>query len=179
MTRINTNMAALIGARLFNTNNAKLTKTLERLSTGYRINRGSDDPAGLIASENLRADQASIQAAITSANRASAIVGTAEGALTTISDKLTELQSLVSAAASTGGLTQDEIDANQTQVDSIVASINRIASETSFQGTKLLDGSQGFTYSAAVANVTDVEVRGAKISADLSLAISCTASARV
>ena len=64
MSRINTNVDALISRRMYTNNTNMLSKSLERLSTGYRINRGSDDPAGLIASENLRSQQASITAAI-------------------------------------------------------------------------------------------------------------------
>ena len=163
MSRINTNVVSMASARMLNNNNKALSLTLERLSTGYQINRGSDNPAGLIASENLRSDLAATEAAIGNAGRAHSIVSTAEGALTEISDKLIDLQSLVGEAASTGGLTQEEIDANQTQVDGILASINRIASQTSFQGMKLLDGSLGFVFTNDVTDTTDVNVNAAKI----------------
>jgi flagellin len=159
MSRIMTNVSAMIAARVLNGNNTALSKSLQRLSTGYRINSGSDDPAGLIASENLRGDIAAVKSALTNGERASSVVSTAEGALSEISSKLIDLKGLVEAASSSGGLTQSEIDANQTQVDGIIASINRIASETSFQGMKLLDGSLGITASATGANVSDIDVR--------------------
>ena len=162
MSRINTNVNSLIASRILGQNNAALSTTLQRLSTGYRINSGRDDPAGLIASENLRADKVALQAAIGSAERANSIVSTAEGALAEVSEKLIKLQDLVAQAASSGGLTQDEIDANQVQVDGIISSINRIASETSFQGMKLLNGSMGFHTTQDVTKSTDVTVNAAK-----------------
>ncbi len=165
MSSINTNVNSLIGSRIMNTNNNQLSKTLERLSTGYRINRGADDPAGLIASENLRSDMAGLKAAMSNAERASGMISTAEASLSEISDKLIELQGLTVQSASSGGLTQDEIDANQVQVDGIISSINRLASETSFQGKRLLNGSQGFTISGSLTGIADVRVHGAKMGA--------------
>ena len=178
MSRINTNVTALMAARVLGNNNRSLTTTLERLSTGYQINRGSDNPAGLIASENLRSDMANINSAIANAERAGSVVSTAEAALTEISDSLIRLQQLVGEAASSGGLSQDEIDANQTQVDGILTSINRIASETSFQGMKLLDGTQGFITSVAggTTKATDVNVKSAKgVTADKSIVVTIAA----
>jgi len=178
MSRINTNVSALIGARVLNNNNNALQKTLERLSTGYRINRGSDDPAGLIASENLRGEIAAIRSSITNAERASGLVSTAEAALAEISDKLVEMQELVAAAANDGGLTQAEIDANQVQVDGIVASINRIAGETSFMGAKLLDGSKGFKTVQDEGNMYNVSVNMAKgVTADKTLTVTVDTAA--
>ncbi len=163
MSRINTNVTALISSRYLNQNNRNMNTSLERLSTGYRINRGSDDPAGLIASESLRSDLAGIKAALTNAERANSVVSTAEGALAEVSDLLIKLQSLTAQSANTGGLTKEEIDANQLQVDSIVGSIDRIASQTSFEGNRLLDGSMGFqTTTAATGNINDIVVNAAK-----------------
>jgi len=162
MSRINTNVTSLVSARVLGQNNAALNKTLERLSTGYRINRSSDDAAGLVASENLRSEMASLDAAIGNAQRAESIVSTAEGALAEVSDKLLRLQELVSQVSSEGGTTQDEIDANQIQVDGIIESINRIGSQTSFQGAKLLDGSMGFNTTTGAGDVSDVHVYAAK-----------------
>ena len=162
MTSINTNVSALIASRILGQNNRNLNTTLERLSTGYRINSGEDDPAGLIASENLRSNQAGVRSAIGNAERAHSVVATAEGGLAEISDMLIRMQELVSQASSSGGLTTEEIAANQTQVDGMLASINRIASETSFEGVRLLNGSLGFTTSYTDTKLTDVEVRAAK-----------------
>src|SRR5687767_11465476 len=151
MSRINTNVSSLIAQRVLRKNNDALNTSLERLSTGLKINRGADNPAGLIASENLRAEKVGIQSAISNAERAGNLIGTAEGGLDEISTLLTELQGLVSESANSGGLSQEEIDANQLQVDSILATVNRIAGSTSFQGIKLLDGNYDYT----TANVDD------------------------
>jgi len=132
MSRINTNVSSLIAQRVLRKNNNSLSLSLERLSTGLRINRGADNPAGLIASENLRAEKAGINQAISNAQRASNVIGTAEGGLSEVSSLLNELQGLVNQSASTGGLTPAETNANQIQVDSILNTINRISQATAF-----------------------------------------------
>ncbi|MFW5653442.1 MAG: flagellin, partial [Planctomycetota bacterium] len=139
MSRIVTNVQSLIGQRTLNTQNKGLSTSLERLSTGIRINRGADDPAGLIASENLRAEKAAITSAIDNATRAEQVVNVAEGGLTEVSNLLIELQSLVGSAANEEGLSEEEKKANQLQIDSILQTIDRISQSTSFQGIKLLD----------------------------------------
>ena len=144
MSRINTNVTALISTRILNNNTTDLNTSLERLSTGLRINRGADDPAGLIASENLRKQITGTNTAIKNAERAINIIGTAEGALSEVSDMLIELQALLGEVANTGGMSTEEIDANQLQVDSILDSIDRIANNTSFKGKKLLNGTMGY-----------------------------------
>ena len=131
MSRINTNIASLTAARILNMQNQQLNKSLERLSTGLKINSGADNPSGLIASENLRNEKRSIEQAIINAERADTIVGTADGALIEVSKLLVELQGLIGEVANEGGLSQEEIDANQLQVDSIVSTINRVAQSTS------------------------------------------------
>ncbi|MEX0884969.1 MAG: flagellin, partial [Phycisphaeraceae bacterium] len=79
MTQINTNVSSMIAQRVLGQQNQALNQSLERLSTGLRINRGADDPAGLIASENLRSEKVSIDAAIGNAERADQVVNVAEG----------------------------------------------------------------------------------------------------
>ena len=152
MSRINTNVSSLIAQRTLATDNANLQTSLQRLSTGLKINSGADDPAGLIASENLKSEQAGITQAIGNAQRASNIIGTAEGGLNEVSSLLTQVQSLVSQSANSGGLSTDEISANQLQVDSILSTVNRIAGSTQFQGKKLLNGDYAYTTSTAQAS---------------------------
>lgn len=163
MSRINTNVQSLIGQRVLGQNNSTLNTSLERLSTGLRINRGKDDPAGLIASENLRSEKASISAAIGNAERADQVVNIAEGGLQEINSLLIEVQSLVGQSANEAGLSDDEKKANQLQIDSILQTIDRIAASTSFQGTKLLNGSFDFTTSGVATTVADFQVNGAKL----------------
>jgi flagellin len=178
-----TNVSALIAARVMNDNSNALQKSLQRLSTGLRINTGADDPAGLVASEAMRGDMAAVNSALANGQRATSVVSTAEGALNEVSAKLIDLKGLVESSANTGGLTKDEVSANQTQVDGIIASINRIASETSFQGMKLLNGSLGITASATggATNVTDIDVRNFKQAGatDATLNVKLTGSAKI
>ncbi|MEZ6193651.1 MAG: flagellin [Phycisphaerales bacterium] len=162
MSRINTNVNSLIAQRILGQQNLSLNKSLERLSTGYRINRGSDDPAGLIASEKLRSEKASLAAAIGNAERAEQVVNVAEGGLQEVQNLLLEVQSLVTASANDAGLSAEELAANQQQVDQILQTIDRIASTTSFQGTKLLNGGFDFQTSAIDSDVLEFKLNGAK-----------------
>lgn len=164
MSRINTNVTALVSARILNNNNVELNKSLERLSTGLRINRGADDPAGLIASENLRKQITGTETAIKNAERSINIVGTAEGALIEVSDMLLDLQALLGEVANKGGMSTEEIDANQLQVDSILNSINRISNSTEFEGIKLLNGNLAYTTSGVATGVIgELKVNAAKL----------------
>ncbi|MCK4872233.1 MAG: flagellin [Phycisphaerales bacterium] len=171
MSRINTNVSSLIAQRVLGQQNLALTTSLERLSTGLRINRGKDDPAGLIASENLRSEKAAISAALTNASRAEQVVNVAEGGLQEVSILLTEMQGLVTTAANTAGLSDEEKDAAQLQLDSILQTIDRIAGSTSFEGMKLLNGNLDYTVSSLATTVSDYEVRGAKLSTGGTLAV--------
>jgi len=162
MTRINTNIPSILGQRVLGQNNSTLSTALERLSTGLKINRGKDDPAGLIASENLRSEKAALGAAIGNAERADQVVNIAEGGLQEVSSLLTELQGLLTTSANTAGLSESEREANQLQIDSILQTVDRIAGSTSFQGSKLLNGNFDYQVGSVASSVTDFEVRGAK-----------------
>jgi len=163
MSRINTNVGSLLAQRILGQNNQTLSKSLERLSTGLKINRGADGPAALIASETLRSEKAAISAAIGNAERADQVVNIAEGGLQEVNALLLELQSLVGQSANEAGLSNDERKANQLQIDSILQTIDRIAESTSFQGTKLLNGTFDFTISAQSSFVSDFNINAAKL----------------
>ncbi|MCA9278992.1 MAG: flagellin [Phycisphaeraceae bacterium] len=179
MSRINTNVQSLIAQRVLGHNNFTLNKSLERLSTGFRINRGKDDPAGLIASENLRSDIRSINQAVSNAERADQVMNIAEGGLQEISSLLTELQGLLTAAGNKAGLSKSEKEANQLQVDSILQTIDRIAGATSFQGTKLLNGNFDYSASSIHAGVKEYKINGAKFEGSaLEVDVIVTASAQ-
>ncbi|MEQ8790173.1 MAG: flagellin [Pirellulaceae bacterium] len=159
MTRINTNVSSLIAQKTLARSNADLQTALTRLSTGLRINVGKDDPAGLIASESLRSDIISVEKAITNSERANQLIATADSALGQVSQLLNDIRGLVSEAANTGALSDDQIAANQLQLDSSLEAIDRIAQITSFQGRKLLDGSLDFITS----NVNTSAIEGLQI----------------
>jgi flagellin len=179
MGRINTNVQSLIAQRVLTQNNSGLSGALERLSTGLRINRGKDDPAGLIASENLRSEGKALNQAISNADRADQVANIAEGGLQEVSGLLTELQGLVTASASSAGLSKEEKDANQLQVDSILQTIDRVSSSTNFQGIKLLNGNLDFKTSSVAAGVSDYRVNAAKFSGkSLGVDVQVTQSAQ-
>lgn len=144
MSRIHSNLSALRAVHRLQRNYADLDLRLERLATGLQINRGADDPAGLIASERLRSEIRTIQQAVENSGRANNVISVAEGALNEVSALLLDLQSLIVEAANDGGLLDEEIKANQLQIDSILTSLDRIANTTTFGGRKLLDGSRAY-----------------------------------
>ena len=182
MSRINTNIASLQAVTRLNKNNTELAKRLQRLSSGLKINTGKDAPAGLIASETLRSEINGIGQAIDNSQRANNVVNTAEGALGEVSALLLEIQALTNQAANTGALSNEEIKANQLQVDAILNSISRIANTTQFGGKKLLNGSLDYTTSGVDAAKIDVAtINAAKIpdNGSVNITVQVTASAQL
>jgi flagellin len=159
MARINSNISSLIAQHNLAKSNADLQVHLQRLSTGLRINTGSDDPAGLIISERLKSEVASVGQAIDNAERATSVLGTGEAALAEVANLLNSIKSLTVQAANSGALSKEEIDANQLQIDSAVDSITRIAGTTSFAGLKLLNGSLDYLTSGIAASaISDASI---------------------
>ncbi|WP_428938127.1 flagellin [Fontivita pretiosa] len=152
MARINTNVASLTAQRGLAKTHRTLNDTLQRLSTGLRINRGADDPAGLIASEGLRSEISGINQAIDNSQRASNVIATAEGALQEVAALLLNIKDLVVEAANVGALSPEEIAANQLQIDSAVESITRISNTTTFAGLKLLNGNLDYLTSGVATS---------------------------
>lgn len=174
MTRINTNVSSLVGRNNLQSANADLAQSLTRLSTGLRINTGADDPAGLIASENLRSDITSIERAISNTDRANQVIATADSALGQVSSLLNDIRGLVTESANSGALSDEQIEANQLQVDSSLEALNRIAQTTEFQGRRLLNGSLDFTVSAGAnfSNITDLSIDQANLGSTGSVAVA-------
>jgi flagellin len=172
MARINTNIASLVSrSNLARTNN-DLTMRLQRLSTGLRINRGADDPAGLIVSERLRAELRGLDSAIDNSERASSVIATTEGYLAEVADLLNSIKSLVVQAANTGAISQEEIDANQLQIDSAIESITRISNTASFAGLQLLNGSLEYlTSGIATSAIAGTTVFGAQFGNNTSIPV--------
>ena len=119
MTRINTNVGSLIGRNNLASANNSLSQSLTRLSTGLRINTGADDPAGLIASENLRSDITSIERAISNTERAEQVIATADSALGQVSSLLNDIRGLVTESANSGALSDDQIASQLADQDGI------------------------------------------------------------
>jgi flagellin len=148
--RINTNTTAMNALRNLTNVSDDFARSIERLSSGLRINRGADDPAGLIISENLRAQMVGLAQATANAQDAANLVKTAEGALDEIHNLLRTMRQLAVHAANTGVNDLTAVQADQTQIRSALESLNRIAEQTQFGTKKLLDGTAGIS-----AQVTD------------------------
>ena len=163
MARINTNVGALAAQRHLNQSYGSLNQTIERLSSGLRITRGADDPAGLIVSERLRSEISAVNQAMVNTQRAGNIIATTEGALDEVARLLTDVQDLIVESANEGALSREEIEANQLQIDSAIASITRIANTTTFAGRRLIDGSLDYITSGVnTSEVTALQIHGAQ-----------------
>ena len=173
MTRINTNVSSLNAQKTLARSNAQLQEALTRLSTGLRINVGKDDPAGLIASEVLRSNIVSTQRAITNSERANQMIATADSALGQVSSLLNDIRALISEATNTGAMSEEQIAANQLQLDSSLEAIDRIAQVTQFQGKRLLDGNLDFvTTGVSASQITDLKIEQANFGTLSEIAVS-------
>ena len=152
--RINTNVAAMGTLRNVTQNASALNGSINRLSTGLRINSAGDDPAGLIASEGFRAQITGMDAALRNNQDAVNFAKTAEGALSEVNRLLNDARSLAISSANTGTLSSSQVQANQDQLNSIVSSVTRISQNTTFGTKKLLDGTAGIN--SQVTNATRV-----------------------
>ncbi len=177
MARINTNVSALTAQRHLATAYRSLNTTMEHLSTGLRISRGKDDPAGLIVSERLRSEISSVNQAVANTQRASLIVATAEGALDEVAALLKDIKAKILEAANEGAFSDEEIEANQLQIDSAIDSITRIANTTTFAGRKLLDGSLAYVTSGVnLSQVMDLQVHAAQFGSRTSIPVNVDVS---
>jgi flagellin len=148
------------------------------MATGSRINRGADDPAGLISLTKLGSELISVNAAIGSNQRTDTVVGVADTALSQVGSLLGDIQRLASETANDAALTSAEKVANQAQIDDALASIDRIIGTTQFNGQKLLDGSLGINISTDATKITDVRTYARKSgSTDTTLSVKMTAAA--
>jgi flagellin len=164
MTRINTNLPALVSAMYLNRNMKALNVALERLATGYRINTARDDPDGIIVTDVLRGELSGIQSAITNAERASNLMATAEGSVAGISDLLLQIKQTIYEVSNSADLTEAEIAAKQQQLDNLIEAINSSVRSASFGGQKLLDGSLAYTTDGVDSDaVTDLMIRKAPV----------------
>ena len=155
--RIQHNIMAMNAYRNYNNNTSALSKNLEKLSSGYKINRAGDDAAGLAISEKMRAQITGLKAASKNVKDGVSLVKTAEGALQEVHDMLNRMDSL--ATQSANGTYDNEVDRLnlQKEVTALKDEINRIADSSNFNGKKLLDGSLGegkIDVSAATINAT-------------------------
>ncbi len=152
--RINLNTAAMNAHRQLYITDNELSKSMERLSSGFRINRAADDPAGLVISEKLRTQVSGLTQAMSNTTDAVNLLKTAEGALTEVHSLLRSMRDLAVHASNVGVNDAASASADQEQIKSAIASIRRIAETTQFGNKQLLDGTAGTAVS--IANPTAI-----------------------
>ncbi|MBI5756908.1 MAG: flagellin FliC [Planctomycetales bacterium] len=138
---VNTNIAALTAQNNLARSTTRLNTTFERLSTGLKINRASDDPAGLVVSELQKSQISGLSQAVENIDRAVTLVQTAESGLGEINNQLLKLRELAVDSANNAAQDTSSLAANQAEVDAVLASITRISDKTKFGSKALLDGS--------------------------------------
>ena len=150
--RINNNIMALNTHRQLGINNASAAKALEKLSSGYRINRAGDDAAGLSISEKMRGQIRGLNMASKNSQDGISLIQTAEGALNETHAILQRMRELAVQSASDTNTSVDR-DSIQKEIDQLNSEIDRIANTTEFNTKKLIDGSMGKAVATAVKNV--------------------------
>jgi flagellin len=183
MLSIQTNVAALSAQNSLSTTNNSLTRAMERLSSGFRINRAADDAAGLAISQKMIAQIGGLNQAVRNANDGASMIQTAEGALDQVQNMMVRVRNLsVQAASDTNG--DDERSAINIEIQQIAAEIDNISGRTTFNGIGLLDGSLPTATlqtgaDATAVNQTDVDLVDTRLAAgtatemtDLSTAIT-------
>ena len=141
--KVNQNISAVISnAQLHRTEN-KLTASIERLSSGYKINKAKDNPAGIAISNKMRAQIMALDQSSRNAADGVSVMQTADGALTETHSMLQRMRELAVQAA-TGTMSQEDKEACQNEIDALKEEVNRIATDTEFNGKRILDGSQDY-----------------------------------
>jgi len=162
--RINHNIASLNANRNLGLTTGSMEKSMQKLSSGFRINVAADDPAGLVISEQFRAQIAGLNRAIQNSEGSISMIQTAEGALTEINNLLISMRELAIHAANEGFNDSDQLAADQAEIEQAVKTIDRIAANTQFGTKKLLDGSKENVASITSNNNTDLTIKSSGLS---------------
>ena len=172
---VRTNTMANNAFRQLGMNNNQVSKSLEKLASGYRINRAGDDAAGLAVSESMKAQITGLEAASSNSQDAISLVQTAEGALTEVHDMLNRMVELSTKAAN-GTYTDAQRQNYQDEIKELKDEIDRISKTTEFNGQKLLDGSMGSASNGMPIAVTDITgtVNGAALGAGTTVTAEAT-----
>ncbi|MFZ9067969.1 MAG: flagellin [bacterium] len=163
--RINQNIEALTASRYLAQNDAMLSKSIEKLASGQKINSATDGPASLVISESLRSQISSLKEAAQNSEVAASVVQTAEGAMDEVSRLLVNIRQRAVAAANTGVNNELVVAASQSEIQNALSSIDRIAQNTQFGSKPLLNGTnpelefqigadKGNTLKLALPNIT-------------------------
>ncbi len=153
--RIQHNIMAMNSYRNYNNNTSALSKNLEKLSSGYKINRAGDDAAGLALSEKMRAQITGLDAAYKNTKDATSLIKTAEGALQEVQDMLNRMVYL--AEESANGVYDNDVDrhALQSEVDALQTEIERIAESANFNGKKLFSSTANMASGSFIFQIGD------------------------
>ncbi len=143
---INNNLSALNTHRNLSRSGSSMSKAIEKLSSGYQINVGADDPSGLIISEQLRSQISGLERAVRNSSEASNLIGIAEGALNEMNSILKKMRALAIHAANSGVTSPEQVAADQAEMDSGIATLDRIANTTRYSDQYLLNGSKELVY---------------------------------
>ncbi|MFO0863145.1 MAG: flagellin [Gemmataceae bacterium] len=172
---ITNNVASLNAENNLSRTSSMLSKSLERLSSGLKINRGADGPAALVISEQQRAQIAGLKTAIDNTSKAVSMVQTTEGALNEINSLLVKVRSLALDSANSGVNDSNALAANQAEVANALSTIDRIAANTQFGRKKVLDGSAGLTGSTDDTDVTFLKASTSSPTGSFAVAITTAA----
>lgn len=156
--RINHNIAAIDAQRNLAMTTRSISQVMEKLSSGYRINRASDDPAGLVISEQFRAQIAGLSRAIQNSEGSINMIQTAEGSLNEINSLLVSMRELAIHAANEGFNDANQLAADQAEIENAIKTIDRIAANTQFGTKKLLDGTKDNIATITTANSSGLTV---------------------
>ena len=160
---INSAANSLAAAHQLQRTAASMQTTLTQLATGYRINSGRDDPAGLIAGELMRADITATNAAIKNTERANLMMNVAESGMRQIGNLLNDAKALAVESANTGAMSPAQVAANQLQMNEILNSIDRFSGMTNWLGKPLLDGSFSASNGGATFQIGPQVVAGQQV----------------
>lgn len=174
---ITNNVASLTAQNNLNRTSSALRTSLERLSSGLKINRGADGPAALVISEQQRAQISGLQKAIENTEKGVTLVQTSEGALNEVNAILVKIRALALDSANSAINDANALSANQAEVSSALSTIDRIAANTQFGAKKLLDGSAGITGTTDDADVSFVRAASTSPTGTFALNVT-TAGAR-
>ncbi len=152
--RINHNITALDAWRNLTVTTGKMASSMEKLSSGYRVNRAADDPAGLVISEQFRAQIAGLNRAVQNSEASINMIQTAEGALNEINNLLVGMRELAIHAANEGVNDVNQLAADQAEITNAISTIDRIAANTQFGTKKLLDGSAANAAAITTSNTS-------------------------
>ncbi|MDF1555892.1 MAG: hypothetical protein P1P84_22650, partial [Deferrisomatales bacterium] len=179
---INQNITSLNAWRNLNKTDRMMSSTMEKLSSGLRINKAADDPSGLVISEQMRAQVVGLNAAIKNSEKGISMIQTAEGALDKVHGLLDKMRGLALDSANSATSDANMLAANQAELDNIIDTITRISDNTQYGTKKLLDGTNAVTGTLTAGSTGATAVSGIAFAAgqeptDIALSVVATVTA--